>query len=1086
MANNANSSSRGVHVSPGVYSREVEIPYAVRSLGITTLGLVGETLRGPAFEPINIESWRDFQNIFGGTSTEKFKGSQYPKYELPYIAKSYLTESRQLNVVRVLGLSGYDAGPAWLVTAEDENGNGKTVVAVIRSRGSYLPYDSTIKGTTDTGDCICQNASYDVLRYAVGEIKAESEKDCYRHYNLNALAITAYTSMDDSSSECGTSSIGSGDTNGRTLSATNNGRFKIIGLTGRHDSGESIVASATGYFEYAVSLNPSEKDYILKVLGTTNDDGDAPIYVESLYDVALQQGIIDGSLVRISSALTPYQSYRTADFCQFEPVYDLLTEEESSLTRKYVGRRYLATGSEATSGITCHAYDYTTGKPINASGSGKTVSAGQIYTVSQYTDADGKRNYFYSYYDPDTVSAATLTEREKNIIKGKLIPFASATTSASRCCVLVKNNADGLYYKLSSGGNVVYVACDLNDYKSSYRYASTPWIVSNLKGDMTHIEVNKLFRFHTISDGDSANYEIKVSIENVKPDEGLFDVVIRDITDSDDNIIVLEKFSRCSMVPGTNNYIAYKIGSFDGVYEPKSKYVTVEVNDSTAVRNSVPAGFIGYPQPHYSSESIDGSTTGNALTFPRLKYNRYYDQEIKNRKQYFGISSWVGFDVDAVKFNGVKSYIENPELLTPGFHLDCRIDKDNYTGDAPVITVDGEDGYNFEAVSQQSRTTTLDGAPIIGTEEEMYGSIYENTNLRKFTVCFYGGFDGWDIFRTQRSNTDEFKLSNYKGFYSTKSGEGYAFNMITNPDGLGLNQKAFTSDWYAYLAGIRQFANPEAVDINIFATPGIDYVNQKALVEEAIEMIEEERADSIYIVTTPDKPSGAGDYVDEMYTPEDAVYNLEDSEINSNYTCTYYPWVKYLDATNNQYIYLPVTKDVVRNMALTDNTKYPWFAPAGLDRGDVECERAHFITRVGEEDTLYDGRINPVKTFASDGVKIWGQKNLQIEESQLNRIATRRLLLRMRKLIAVACLHLIFDPNDVTMKNSFISTVTPILDNIRENRGITDYRIEVDDSVEARQNRELPAKLYFKPTNALEYITLDFILTPEGVNFEDI
>ena len=71
---------RGTHVSPGIYSRETDITYAVKSLGITTLGLVGETLKGPAFQPMLIENWRDFQNLFGGTSTEKFIGSQYPKY----------------------------------------------------------------------------------------------------------------------------------------------------------------------------------------------------------------------------------------------------------------------------------------------------------------------------------------------------------------------------------------------------------------------------------------------------------------------------------------------------------------------------------------------------------------------------------------------------------------------------------------------------------------------------------------------------------------------------------------------------------------------------------------------------------------------------------------------------------------------------------------------------------------------------------------------------------------------------------------------------------------------------------------------
>ena len=427
--------------------------------------------------------------------------------------------------------------------------------------------------------------------------------------------------------------------------------------------------------------------------------------------------------------------------------------------------------------------------------------------------------------------------------------------------------------------------------------------------------------------------------------------------------------------------------------------------------------------------------------------------------------------------------------MSHGFHLDSRLDmtgRADLTNDDVKITVDGEVGYEFDSVSTNSRTQILDNVPVIGKEEEMYGSIFEYVNLRKFTVFFYGGFDGWDVYRSQRTNTDNFKMSQYRGYINEGSGEGYSFDKIKNPELLQLNQNGITSDWYAYLSGIRQFATPEATDINVFATPGIDYVNQKLLVGEAIEMIEEERADSIYVITTPDKPSGAGDYTDEMYTPEDAVYNLEDSEIDSNYSCTYYPWVKYLDIDNNQYIYLPPTKDAVRNFAQTDNQAYPWFAPAGVERGSVDCVRAKFITKLGDEDVLYDGRINPVKTFAQDGPKIWGQKNLQINESQLNRIAVRRLILRLRKLIAISCIGLIFEPNDSTTKQSFISSVTPILDSIRSNRGISDYRIEVNDSIESRERRELPAKIYFKPYNALEYITIDFILTPEGVSFDDI
>ena len=1100
MADNA----RGIHVSAGIYSREIDLTYAAKSLGITTLGVVGETTKGPAFQAMDISNWREFQDVFGGTSTEKYKGSLYPKYELPYIAKSYLSESQQLKVVRVLGLSGYNAGPAWIITASD-GGNNKQAVAVIRSRGSYKAY---VTGSTDS--CICDSKKYDTLTYMVGEIAAESSKDCFnKQYNLDALKIGEYRSLNGSGDACSGYTIG-GNPDGFEVSQTNKGRFRLYGLTGKHESGSTIEETDPTYFEYAVSLNPYDKEYILNVLGTKAYDGEAPIYVESLYDVALEQGIVEGDIVKIDNELQGYQVCYTADYCHHDPISGLMTIPQSSLTRRYVGSRYLADKNSSDEAIKVTPYDYKLGRPLTvkeAKTSGETVVnkapsdvaeedleawsattiaetaavVGQIYTVRQYTDQNGRRSYLYAYYT--TESLKDIDHQDMVNLYGNL-KGSSNDRNQGKNATLVYNSRDGLYYRMNAGNtDVVYVQLDMNDYKSPYRYASTPWIVSNLKGDMKHVDVTKLFRFHTISDGDSSNYDVKVSIENIKPDEGTFDVVVRRIDDADESIIVLERFGKCSMVPGDSNYIAYRIGSFDGTYEVKSKYITVEVNESTASRTSVPCGFLGYPIPKYDGTPIEGD--GNTgVSFPTIKYNTMYDEDVKNRKQYFGLSSWIGVDIDTFTFKGTKAYIDNPKFLSHGFHLDSRLDSKN--GGISSITVDNESGYEFDCVNTNSRTNTLSEAPIIGTEDEMYGSIYENTNLRKFTVFFYGGFDGWDVYRDKRTNTDEYKMSKYKGYINLGSGDGYSFNKIKDPSALKLNENGITSDWYAYLSGIRQFANPEETDINVFATPGIDYVNQKLLVEEAIEMIEEERADSIYVITTPDKPSGASDMVDDMYNAEEAVYNLEDTEIDSNYACTYYPWVKYEDVDNNQYIYLPPTKDAVRNFAQTDNTSYSWFAPAGINRGSVDCVRAHFITKLADEDTLYEGRINPVKTFAQDGVKIWGQKNLQINESQLNRISVRRLLLRIRKLIAISCLGLIFEPNDATVKQSFLTTVTPILDNIRSNRGVSDYRIEVNDTVESRERRELPCKIYIKPINALEYITIDFIVTPEGVSFDDI
>ena len=140
---------RGTHSSPGVYTQITDLAYASKTLGITTLGLAGETLKGPAFEPVLVSDYTEYQTYFGGCSAEKYADSQYPRYQLPYIAKEYLKASDRLYVCRVLGLSGYNAGPAFIITAQG-SGDTKYVVGVLRSRGTYMKY-ATVGDICTTG-----------------------------------------------------------------------------------------------------------------------------------------------------------------------------------------------------------------------------------------------------------------------------------------------------------------------------------------------------------------------------------------------------------------------------------------------------------------------------------------------------------------------------------------------------------------------------------------------------------------------------------------------------------------------------------------------------------------------------------------------------------------------------------------------------------------------------------------------------------------------------------------------------------------------------------------------------------------------
>lgn len=831
------STARGTNTTPGIYTSITEVKSSSnKSVGSTTLGLVGETVIGPAFEPISISTWKEFQTYFGGTNPTKFENG-YPKYELGYIAKSYLQESQQLYVTRVLGLSGYKHLGSYVLTVENATGTKKNIIAVLRpkcyydSEGGTLVTDVTgITGITPT--------------------------------------ISSVTNITDT-----------------TFTIT-------VGINGGNDE------------TYTFDLNPVSQKYITKVFGTSNNTKNSKLYVENVY-------------------------------------YSNLLEEE-----------YL-TGSTA------------------------------------------------------------------NFENGTVFDIKTVNTDA------------------------------MNDYSDMFRSAETPWFLSEVKGD----KVVELFRFKTISDGDYSNTLVKVSIKNINPKTLKFDVIVRDYYDTDLSPVILEQFTNCTLdeTDGTY-YLGAKIGTVDEQYALKSKYIIVEINDDVRVKDSIPMGFEGYPTHVYGDYTTD------------ILYNNTYEDDGRSstKKYYFGISGKNYIDSDLFKYKGVET--TTGTTVTNGFHLQEAI-KD--------ITGTTYHYENYTTVDSKTYSTYLE----------------DNKTLRKFTAYFASGFDGWDIFRTNRTNTDYYQYNNYiketVQTIDTISNTDLISNGIPEVPSTNLNK----SDFYAYWAGIRSFADPEFTDINIFATPGIDWENNLILVSEAISMIEDERKDSIYVITTPDKPSGS-DYShtkSDMISANDTVDNLDGTGIDTSYATTYYPWVQYFDTDNNVYLYMPVTRDVVKSMAYTDASTYPWFAPAGLTRGNVNCIKAKKSLLVGEQNTLYSGRINPIVTYANDGVKIWGQKTLlDDDDSQLNRVNTMRLMLYLRKSVRVSNLPLIFEPNDNTTKNKFYEIVNPILNTVKTNRGISNFYIEFDDSTEAKERHELNVKIWIKPIGALEYINIDFMITPEGFDFSTL
>jgi len=549
------------------------------------------------------------------------------------------------------------------------------------------------------------------------------------------------------------------------------------------------------------------------------------------------------------------------------------------------------------------------------------------------------------------------------------------------------------------------------------------------------------------------------------------------------------------MDPNLNNFVANKVGTANGEYQLNSKYIMIELSEEYPT-DALPCGFEGYVSRQYQTATppfvvykTKYLQPGEVIYNPPFGSSNGGDNPVISngenpRRAYLGISNITGIDYDFFEYKGKQVPVNigtdtegiDWGYMTKGFHMDSG---------ATIVTM-------YNALLSATTSAFEVGVGSFNSEPDDTNNPYYRLNTRKFTALPYGGFDGWDIYREYRTNNDSFALgqSGYKYgaeasiTYPTATGWG-AFKQISGP-----NQETWANtDYYAYLWGQSTFANPEAVNINIFTTPGIDYVNNQNLVELAIDMVETDRADSIYVCTTPDFNLFLPTYNDleeGLIYPQQVVDNLENTGIDSNYTATYYPWVLTRDTVNNTQIYLPGTAEVTKNLALTDNIAFPWFASAGYTRGIVNAIKARKKLTQDDRDTLYKGRINPIATFSDVGTVIWGNKTLQIRESALDRINVRRLLLQARKLISAVAIRLLFEQNDDKVRQDFLDSVNPILDSIRRDRGLIDFRVTVSNTPEDLDSNTLTGKIFLKPTRALEYIDIEFVITPTGASFDDV
>ena len=676
----------------------------------------------------------------------------------------------------------------------------------------------------------------------------------------------------------------------------------------------------------------------------------------------------------------------------------------------------------------------------------------------------------------------------------------------------------------------------------SAQSAQTPTIISSRLSPAD--APTNLFTVHALNEpGDWTNRNIKISIQDIKrsPNNentyGSFSVVIRALSDSDNVVRIIERFDECDLNPDSLNYVARKVGDKyldwnederryieKGNYLNNSKFIRVAMNsnvDAGLINPSlVPFGFKGIVKyddeetvkadagvGNWASGSMDvgffptvadGGSWSSGSVFalaggdawlataasPQIKA-LYPTPELRVSASAGNLSNqtdaYFGYQTTQTA-GGTVFDKSNIDLLRPrggivsnmfaGVLANVREVSVEFTLD-DLSGSNGAGGAGAQDVRWISGSHANAAAPSLTRTNGAISGVLDQ-GFDRFTVPVYGGFDGVDI-----TEMDPFNSSTRVLPSNATDKTYYAFNTIRR--------------------AIDSTADPEVVQMNLATVPGL---RQESLTTQLVNTCED-RADALAIIDLPQgfipraqsNASAASRRSNTASSVTQAINGLRTRGLNSSYGCTYYPWVRCRDTINGADVWLPPSIPALGTLSSSQRKTQVWFAPAGFNRGGLTegsagipvVDVAHQLRRQ-DRDNLYAANINPIAKFPAEGIVIFGQKTLQITPSALDRISVRRLMIFVKKRISQMAANILFDPNVQVTWDRFTAKVNPFLQSVKTNFGLSDFKVILDETTttpELVDRNIMYAKIFLKPTRAIEFIAIDFNITRTGAAFED-
>jgi len=246
--------------------------------------------------------------------------------------------------------------------------------------------------------------------------------------------------------------------------------------------------------------------------------------------------------------------------------------------------------------------------------------------------------------------------------------------------------------------------------------------------------------------------------------------------------------------------------------------------------------------------------------------------------------------------------------------------------------------------------------------------------------------------------------------------------------------------------------------------------------KDCVATIGPHRADLVGITNSTTQTNNLIDYFSALSSSSYAVFD-------SGYKYTY-------DRFNNKFRYIPCNGDIAGLMCRTSIEAFPWFSPAGQQRGILNnAVKLAFNPDKAQRDLLYPQRVNSVITQSGTGTLLFGDKTGLAYASAFDRINVRRLFLTVEQALESAAEAQLFELNDELTRANFRNIVEPYLRDVQAKRGVYGFLVICDttnNTPDVIDNNEFRADIFLKPTKSINYVTLTFVATRTGISFEEV